>query len=433
MRAFLVCILKLLAGLPGRLTRRAAAGVINAAAGLLAKLSRKEAALRLYARAISMAPAAWRHYYGRASLLFFDLDRAVEALEDVEAALSLKKNSPELYELRAVIYMNRGEHKKALYDLCKLHDDWPGRPETLCLRGLCLMQFDRYTEALADFEADLARDPTWLESIRGKAECLIEIDKFESAAETADWGFKLAPADEGLLTLGVRARLSLGDGEGALQLANRLVPASRCAPYAYSLRADALELVKEPARALKDREQAVKLDPKATGYWNRLALLYGKMEKPRAALKCFNKALKLAPESSVLHLNRGMQLDELDDTVGALADYDAAVRLNDRDADAYYFRARALFDLERTDDSARALALAIKLDDKDPYHFYLRGKIYEKKAELTKAIEDYTRAIELDPKCGPAYERRGAVYFDLGEKAKAREDSQEAKRLRSKS
>lgn len=432
MRIFFVCLLKLITGLPGRLYRWAAGGAIASAAKLLALLSYKQAALRLHSAAIRLAPSCWRNYYSRAQLLFQQLERPVEALEDVEAALSLNKNAPDLYELRAVIYMSLGEHEKAMNDFTALNKDWPRRSETRFLRGICLQVLGRPVSALTDFEADLERNPVRLDSLQGKAECLLEEERFKDAAETAAWGLKLQPDHEELLTAAVLAQLRLGKDEEALQLANRLVPASNCAAYAYNLRANALEARDETARALKDRQQAVKLEPQSPAYWNQLALLYSRLDKHKASVKCLNKAIKLDPAVAALHFNRGMALEAEGDLLGALADYDAAVRLDDRDPDNYCFRAHALLEFDRPDDSERDLDLAIKLTDQDPHCFLLRGKVYERKKELVKAIQDYTRAIGLDPKCAPAYERRGAVYFDLGDKERARADSAKARQLEKK-
>ncbi|OHA62761.1 MAG: hypothetical protein A2117_01450 [Candidatus Wildermuthbacteria bacterium GWA2_46_15] len=432
MRIFLVCLLKLITGLPGRLYRWALGSVITYAANLLTLLTFKKAALRLHSAAIRLAPACWRRYYHRAEFLFLHQDCMVEALEDVEVAFSLTKKNPNLYKLRAVIYMALGEHAKAMDDFTELNRTWPGRCEMRYLRGLCLQLLGRPVSALTDFEADLGRNPVSLDSLQGKAECLLSDDRFKEAAETAAWGLKLKPDHEELLTAAVRAHLGLGKAGEALQFANRLIPASNCAAYAYNLRANALEARDETERALKDREQAVKLDPKSPAYWNQLGILYGKVDKPKAAVKCLNKAIKLDPDVAALHLNRGMALEEEGDLIGALADYDAAVRMDDRDPDNYYFRARALLEFDRPDDSERDLDLAIKLTDQDPHCFFLRGKVYEKKKELAKAIQDYTRAIDLDPKCAPAYERRGAVYFDLGDKERARADSTKARQLEGK-
>lgn len=430
MRAFFVCLIKLISGLPGRLYRWGAGSVITDCARLLEKLNYKQAALRLYGAAIRLAPACWRNYYLRAKFLYLGLDRILEALEDVEAAFSLKQNSVDLYELRAAIYIDQDEFKKAMADLTKIEQHWPGRPDTRVLRGLCLQALKRPESALTDLEADLQRNPVRLESLRGKAQCLNTLERYKEALETSNWGLKLAPTDEELLDCSVTALLALGKPGEALQLANRLVTASRCAASAYSLRAEALEDDGQLQRALKDRQQTVKLDSKQAGYWNRLGILYGRMDNPRAAAKCLSRAVKLDPEGPALHFNRGMALEESGDLLGALGEFDAALRLDNSDPDYYYFRARALLEMDRPDDSARDLDLAIKMTAEDPHYFYLRGKVYEKKQDLTKALADYNRAIELDPKCGPAYERRGAVYFDLGEKAKAREDSLKARHLK---
>ena len=82
MRAFFVCLTKLISGLPGRFYLWIAGSALTICASLLEKLDRDQAALRLYSTAIRLAPACWRHYYRRAKFLYLSLDRNLEALED---------------------------------------------------------------------------------------------------------------------------------------------------------------------------------------------------------------------------------------------------------------------------------------------------------------------------------------------------------------
>lgn len=386
-------------------------------------------ALRLRSEAVRIAPDSWRNYLARGEQLYFELTRYAEALEDAEAGLSLTKESPALYELRAMIFLSQGEHERALADFDRLKLRWPGRPDLSFLRALCLKSLGRKGGALEEFENDLKTSPLHLESLQGKAQCLYNIGRNEEALKTADFGLEHYPGDAELLEAAVQARLALDRAGEALLFANRLVAAAGDSAFARHLRANALEEEGQLERALKDRQQSVKLDPAAAAYWNRLAVLYGRLGKPRAAAKCLRKAVRLDPGSVTLRLNLGLSLEDTGDLLGALGEFDAAVRLDNKNPDHYYYRGRALFAMDRPDEGERDLTLAIKMTNVDPHYFYLRGKIYEQKKELAKALADYTRAIELDPKCGPAYERRGAVYFDLGDKEKAREDSKAARDL----
>ncbi|MDO8804983.1 MAG: tetratricopeptide repeat protein [Elusimicrobiota bacterium] len=88
-----------------------------------------------------------------------------------------------------------------------LNHSWPRRTETRYLRAICLQALGRPVSALTDFEAALQRNPARLDSLQGKAECLIECERYKDAAETAAWGLKLKPDHEELLTAAVRPRL----------------------------------------------------------------------------------------------------------------------------------------------------------------------------------------------------------------------------------
>ena len=344
-------------------------------------------------------------------------------------ALSLNKNRPELYELRAMIYLKRNEYEKVLRNLDQIELGRLERTGLLFGRAVCRKILGQYSLALQDYDIILKGNPVDVESIKGKAECLFNLNRLEEAMEAANRGLKLNAVHEDLLRCAVDIELRRENYEPAVMFANRLVSASGCAAYTYDMRANALEGYGELDRALKDRRQAVELVPTASGYWNSLALLYAQTGNNKEALKCYNKAIKLNPQDAKLRINRGVTFEEKGDFEKAFNDFDLAVSLDGNNADSYYFRARNLFDMGEMDKCERDINMAIKLADKDPFSFYLRGKVHEKRKDLAGALSDYSQAIVLDQEFAPAYKRRGAVYFDLGEKAKAHADSIKAHEL----
>jgi len=223
------------------------------------------------------------------------------------------------------------------------------------------------------------------------------------------------------------------------------------------------EKLDDPLAAVREEEEAVRLDPSEQNYfeWGSELLLHRAVWQ---AAEVFRNGAKLYPKSSRM-------LTALGASLFAAALYDeAALRLcdasdlNPTDAEPYIFMGKiereaptplpcvqeklARF-LQKQPDSPLAnylyamavwkrqelqpdplalqqvetlLTKAVKIDRNCVDAYLQLGILYSSQRNYEKAIGFYTKAIEVDPQSGEAHYRLGVAYDRTGEPAKAKQE-----------
>lgn len=169
------------------------------------------------------------------------------------------------------------------------------------------------------------------------------------------------------------------------------------APDYYKRRAAAWEARGEIDAAIKDLDEAIRLDPKGHTYWNNRGLLHFQQGEIDQALKDFDEAIRLKPGYANAFANRAAVFSQMGQQDRAIKDYDEAIRLRPDNALAYAGR----------------------------------GIIHLMKKDYPRALADYESAIRADPEYVLAYNnmadalaccpdpkiRDGAKALELAKKA----------------
>jgi tetratricopeptide (TPR) repeat protein len=111
----------------------------------------------------------------------------------------------------------------------------------------------------------------------------------------------------------------------------------------YKRRAAAWELRGELDAAVKDLDEAIRLDPKGHTYRNNRGLLYFQQGEIDRALKDFDEEIRLRPAYARAYNNRAAVYNQAGQPDKAIKDYDEAIRLQPDDALAYAGRGIVLF------------------------------------------------------------------------------------------
>ncbi|MDZ7814749.1 MAG: tetratricopeptide repeat protein [Planctomycetota bacterium] len=181
--------------------------------------------------------------------------------------------------------------------------------------------------------------------------------------------------------------------------------------------------------AIKDYDEAIRLDPKYAAAYNNRGAANVKLGRHKDALSDYDEAIKLDPKYALAYRNRGNAKFELDRYEEAIKDYDEAIKLDPKYSSAYNNRGNAKLELGRHEEAIKDYDEAIKLDSKNAYAYNNRGAAKAALGRHEEAIKDYEEAIKLDRKYAFAYNNRGNAKLELGRHEESIKDYDEAIKL----
>lgn len=180
---------------------------------------------------------------------------------------------------------------------------------------------------------------------------------------------------------------------------------------------------------LPEQNKIPAADNDAAAYYQRAFSWYSKGDHDRA-IKDYDEAIRLDPRYAVAFNFRGLAWNAKGDFDKAISDYSEAVRLDPGYADAFNNRGVAWYYKKEYDRALRDFDEAIRLNPNLRIAYWGRGLTWYAKREYDWAIEDFTRAIELDPNFADAYGMRALAWEAKGEKDKAAQDRARAEEIR---
>ena len=163
--------------------------------------------------------------------------------------------------------------------------------------------------------------------------------------------------------------------------------------------------------AIKDYDEAIKLDPKRSRAYTNRGAAYKKLGRNEQALADESEAIKLDPRVPEYFDNRGLSYADNGDYDRAIADYNEAIRLVPQAnfltnrGDSYNLKGdfdRAIADYDR----------ALKLNPGFYLAYNNRGAAFRKKGDLDRAIADYEQALRINPRLDSAAENLAVVRLE---------------------
>jgi tetratricopeptide (TPR) repeat protein len=156
-------------------------------------------------------------------------------------------------------------------------------------------------------------------------------------------------------------------------------------------------------------------DKSADDYFIQADVYYKKKDFD-SAIRELNEAIRLNPKSASMYIKRGDAYSKKNDYDRAIANYAEAIKL---EPTVVGYNSRGINYLDNKKDYDRAIAdftESIRLDPNHSYTYNLRGEAYLLKKDYDRAIADFEAALRLDPK--------DDVYkANLAQARKARQDS----------
>ena len=170
---------------------------------------------------------------------------------------------------------------------------------------------------------------------------------------------------------------------------------------------------KNPQKAVKLMDQAIKIDPDIAEIYSNRGIALHDLKQFDAAIASYDKAIALRPDYTEAYNNRGNVFQALKQFDAAIASYDKAIALRPNYAEAYNNRGNVFQALKQFDAAIASYDKAIALRPNYAEAYFDRGHALQEIKQFDAAITSYDKAIALRPDYAEAYDSRGNTFKDL--------------------
>jgi len=194
----------------------------------------------------------------------------------------------------------------------------------------------------------------------------------------------------------------------------------------YIARADVYVKLGDRRRAFEDLNRVIAMKPNVLlAYLNR-AYLYASSGDYQRALEDLDRAVALKPDYDKAYNNRGIVYKEMGNYAFAVKDFTKSIELNPYSLEAYNNRASVYALLKDYNNALKDLDTAVALKPEDVGAYSSRCDVEKMLSHYQNAIKDCSKAIALDPNNAMALKYRGASYDATGKYSEAVSDLSKA-------
>jgi protein O-GlcNAc transferase len=213
-----------------------------------------------------------------------------------------------------------------------------------------------------------------------------------------------------LMTVALMNMERFTEAEGFVSTAIRLHAHSDVSFYNYGL---ILKRLNKPESALRQFDQALRLNPGVAETWNNRATALSDLKRYDEAIADFDKALKLQPNYAEAHCNKAKAFVNLKRFDEASATYDKALEISPDLAAAWLGRGEVQFQLHRYSEALVAYDKALAIDAASPEAWLGRGNANVELKRYEDAFVAYDKALALKPGFAKVWLGRGNGFFHL--------------------
>jgi protein O-mannosyl-transferase len=270
--------------------------------------------------------------YNRRGDAYLSLGSDALALADLSRSIELSEGAfePSLFR-RAGILLRRGRPDEARRDIDAAIGVRPDRSDSYNVRGACHAARGEWDEAIADFSRAIELDPRAPEAYNNRGSALRSRGDLERARSDFDRALELDPGNADAYHNRGMLRASRGELDPALSDLTRAIELR--GDFAEAL-LNRCELQRQRGRleaALVDCTRGVDLDGESAPAHNLRGLVLLRLGRHAEARSAFDRALEIAPDYAEAYVGRGIARYSSGDRAGARADFGAATRLGDEE------------------------------------------------------------------------------------------------------
>lgn len=282
-------------------------------------------------------------------------------------------------------------------------------------RALAKYNLEDFKGAEADANLAIERNPfiTDAYELRGVARQNLGLDTL--AIQDYARALELLPHNRGILFNMALAQENIKDYESAEKSYAQLLGSHPGFDGGYLGRAK-LRLAKaDTVAALEDIDQALKLNKNAVnGYLLRADIAIHRNQDYNQALKDMDEAIRLQPKYAGYYINRAFIRYRLDDYFGAMSDYDYSLQLDPSNFVAYYNRALLRMEVHDFNKAIDDLSQVLAMRPNEYRALFNRAMLYREIGDYNNSLKDIDRVISEIPNFALAYYLRFDVKHSMG-------------------
>jgi len=283
------------------------------------------------------------------------------ALHHAGTAVTLDARCPPAYNIRGMIWRQKGELDKALLDFNQAALLSPRSPDIFVNRGALWSNLGKQEKALEDLSRALILEPDSVDALINRGITLSRLGDQNRALDDLKRALKLRPGS---------ARVY--DNRGIIWI-----------------------IKGKPQKAIDDLTRAIRIDPShADSYINR-GMAHDSLGKHKEAVTDFTSAILLDPRDPSGYYNRGNVFSSLGKSTDAIRDFTAAIERDPSDARLRSARAFEWLKLGKPGEAVRDYSLALELAPGNPNWHHNRGVAWQKLGEWKKAELDFDKEKQL--------------------------------------
>ena len=196
----------------------------------------------------------------------------------------------------------------------------------------------------------------------------------------------------------------------ALEFFTHQIQAKPTDPFLYLVRALIWNKTNDVDKALRDYDEAIRLDHRnASGYRGR-GLAWHAQKKYDKAIADFDEAIRLDPRSALAFIGRGTSRASKKEFTKAIADFSEAIWLDPLAIEAYDLRGLAWHAKKEYRKAIIDYNVAIRLDSEHALAYHNRANAWVALQQFDKAVADFDQAIQSDATCAIAHGNRAWLW-----------------------
>lgn len=299
----------------------------------------------------------------------------------------------------------------------------PYMAEPYFFRAVAKLRLEDYKGAEADCDISIDYNPFIIDAYRVRGAARQSRGDYKGAIEDYNKGLEYMPEDKYFLLQKAIAQVEDKQYNEADTTYSLLVKYNPSFYEAYISRSQFHMERKDTLQAIKDIDMALDINKYSSyGYAVRALLRFQFMHETDSAIMDMDEAIKLDPKMSGYYINRAVMRYYAEDLRGAMDDYTHVTEVDPMNAQAWYNRGLLRMQVGEYNDAADDFTNVIKMEPDNTFAYYNRAIIRDRIGNYRGAITDYNKVIDTYPDYAAAYYARSEAKRKSGDMAGGKAD-----------